>query len=254
MSSPLPLPDARRDVLMSLIDDATLVDPNATSVEAAVAGYRVARAGPAAHVLGSFLCPASRLIELSGVLVTTMASGETPWPITIVLEGDLGAAVTAEHAFNATMDPAAKVVRAASPVADDPAVAAAMDMPVSVLVDIASGPAREPTVAAGILLDCERAGLSVVPWGLDGVVRGTDRPGVLNLLGAAALAADGGSETTIAAVLEETDPATFHLGRAGLTWRRHSIGAAGLRRVRAAIMPAVATSYPNAVLADAAGL
>lgn len=252
MSSPLPLPDARRDLLMSLIDDATLLDPRAPSVEAAVAGYRTARAGSTAHVLGSFLCPASRLIDLSRALVATMAAGETPWPITVVLEGDLGAAVTAEQAFAATMEPAARIVRAASPAADDPA--AAMGMPVSVLLDVAAGPTREPRVAARFLLDCERTGLSVVPWGLDGVVRAADRPGILNLLGAAALVADAASETTVTAVLEESDPATFHLGRAGLTWRNHTLGAATLRRVRAAVMPAVAAGHPTAVLEDADGL
>lgn len=254
MPSPLPLPDARRDLLVSLIDDATLLAPNALPMDAAVAGYRAMRSHSTAPALGSFLCPASRLIELSGALVATMAAGEAPWPITIVLEGDVGAAVSAEHAFAATMEPAARIVRATSPAAEEPATAFAMGMPVSVLLDVAGGPAHEPTVAARLLIDFVRSGLSCVPWGLHSAVRNAERPGILNLVGAAGLAVGDASETTVTAVLEETDPATFHLGRAGLTWRHLTVGSATLRRVRAAVMPAVATSRLSAILEDAGEL
>ena len=109
MSSPLPLPDASWELLVSFIDDASLLDPNGPSVHDAVAGYRAARTATAATLLGSFLCPASRLIELSGALTDTMAAAEASWPITTVLDGDVGAAVTAEQAFSATMEPAARI-------------------------------------------------------------------------------------------------------------------------------------------------
>ncbi len=255
MSSRLPLPNASRDLLVSLIDDASMLGPDQPALRDAVAGYRAARATTAAPVLGSFLCPASRLIELSGELVTTMAATEASWPITIVIDGDLGAAVTAKQAFSAAMEPAARIVLAAPPGRAGIAEATtAMAIPVAALVDVATGSAQDSVVAARFISDSERTGVPFVAWGLDHVVRTTDRPGILNMVGAAALAADHASETALVAILEETDPATFRLGRAGLTWRHHTIGATILRRVRATVLRSVATSHPVPVLADMSAL
>jgi hypothetical protein len=258
MSSPLPLPNARRDLMYSLVDDATMLDLEAPAVDDAVAGYRHTRVATAAPLLGSFHCPATRLIELSGALVATMAAGEAPWPIAVVVDGDLGAAVTAEQAFAATMEPAVRMVRTLVRAGEDPAAAAAAATttasltPVAVWLDVATGPARNPTVAIRFIAECHRRGVPLVPWGPDAVIRSadTDRPGVLNLLAAAGLMVDDAPETRVVAVLGETDPTTFRLGRAGLTWRYHTIGAAAVRRVRACVMPAIATSRPNRVLAD----
>jgi hypothetical protein len=255
MSSPLPLPNASRDLLVSLIDDASMLGPNQPTLGDAVAGYRAARATTTAPVLGSFLCPASRLIELSGELVTTMAAAEAPWPVTVIIDGDLGAAVTAEQAFSAAMEPAARIVLAAGPVlAGSAEVATAEAIPAATLVDVATGPARDPVVAARFISDSERTGVPIVAWGLDHVVRTTGRPGILNMVGAAALAADHAAGAALVAILEETDPATFHLGRAGLTWRHHTIGAATLRRARAAVLRSVASIHPTPVLADVSAL
>lgn len=255
MSSPLPLPNASRDLLVSVIDDASMLGLNQPSLSDAVAGYRAARATAAAPVLGTFLCPASRLIELSGELVTTMAATEASWPITVVIDGDLGAAVTAVQAFSAAMEPAARIVLATRPeLAGGTEATTAMAMPMATLVDVATGPAADPVVAARLISDSERTGVPIVAWGLDHVMRTADRPGILNMVGAAALAADHASETALVAVLEETDPATFRLGRAGLTWRHHTIGAATLRRVRATVLRSVASSRPSLVLGDLSAL
>jgi hypothetical protein len=259
MSSPLPLPDASGNLLLSLIDDAALLDPSGSSLDEAVAGYRAARAHSTSSLLGSFLCPASRLIELSGVLTDTMTASEAPWLITSVLDGDIGAAVTAEHAFSATMEPAARIGLGVRPTwlgaADHGrADATAFTVPRAPLVDVAAGPARDPVVAARFLAECERSGVPCVAWGFDDVVRIADRPGALNMVTAAAFAADHAPEATIVAILEETDPATFHLGRAGVTWRRRTIGGSALRRVRASVLRSVATSQPGPVLADMSAL
>lgn len=251
MSNPLPLPNASRDLLGSLIDDASMLGVNQPSLSDAVAGYRSARAAAAAPVLGTFLCPASRLIELSGELVATMAATEAPWPITVVVDGDLGAAVTALHAFSAAMEPAARIVLAARPgLASSAEATTAFAMPMATLVDVATGPAQDPVVAARFISDSARTGGPFVAWGLDHVMRTADRPGILNMVGAATLAADHASEAALVAVLEEIDPATFRLGRAGLTWRHHTIAAVTLRRVRATVLRSVASSHPTPVVGD----
>lgn len=259
MSSPLPLPDASRDLLVSFIDDAALLDPNGPSLDDAVAGYRAARTTTSSSLLGSFLCPASRLIELSGALMDTMAATEAPWPITSVLDGDVGAAVTAEQAFSATMEPAARIGLGVLPTSIGaavgvPANATALTVRWVPLLDVARGPARDPVVAARFLSECEGSGVPCVAWGFDDVVRIADRPGILNMVTAAAFAAEHASEATLVAILEETDPGTFHLGRAGLTWRRRTIGASALRRVRTTVVRSVATSHPSPVLADMSAL
>jgi len=255
MSSPLPLPDASGDLLLSFIDDAALLDPNRPSLDEAVAGYRAARTSTTSSLLGSFLCPALRLIELSGVLTDTMAATEASWPITSVLDGDIGAAVTAEHAFSATMEPAARIGLGVLPTSlgaaeSGYADATAFAIPRTPLVDVARGSARDPVVAARFLAECERSGVPCVAWGFDDVVRTADRSGVLNMVTAAAFAADRAPEATIVAILEETDPAAFHLGRAGVTWRRRTIGGPALRRVRTSVLRSVATSHPSPLLAD----
>lgn len=256
MSSPLPLPNASRDLLVSLVDDASMLGLNQPSLGHAVAGYRAARAASAAApVLGTFLCPASRLIELSGELVTTMAATEASWPITVVIDGDLGAAVTAVRAFSAAMEPAARIVLAArSGLAVSAEATTALAMPLATLVDFAAGPAQDPVVAAQLIGDSARSGAAFIAWGLEHVVRTADRPGILNIVGAATLAADHASEATLVTVLEETDPATFRLGRAGLTWQHHTIGAATLRRVRATVLRSVASGHPTPVLGDLSAL
>jgi hypothetical protein len=50
-------------------------------MEEAVAGYRAARTGPHAWMVQRFICPADRLLELAGVLTTTMTEDEEPWSL-----------------------------------------------------------------------------------------------------------------------------------------------------------------------------
>lgn len=60
--------DAVRTLLSGLVDDAGHFPPGELPLPAAVEHYRAAAAGPHAFLLGRFLCPASRLHELTRLL------------------------------------------------------------------------------------------------------------------------------------------------------------------------------------------
>jgi len=106
---------ADRALLEGLIDYAGLFPPAALSMEEAVAGYRDARSGPFAWLLGRFICTASRLEELAGILMMSMQAGELPWGISVILDGDVAAASVIAHTFHAEMEPAAQVALLEAP-------------------------------------------------------------------------------------------------------------------------------------------
>ena len=109
MGAPLLL-DARRVLFAGLIDYAGLFPPASLDMEAAVGEYRAARSGPHAWMLARFICTASRLEELTGVLTATMTVGEPSWPVSVVLDGDLAQAASLAQSFDAHMGNAAEVV------------------------------------------------------------------------------------------------------------------------------------------------
>lgn len=121
MSAPLLL-DARRVLFAGLIDYAGLFPPASLDVEAAVAEYRAARSGPHAWMVARFICTASRLEELTGVLTTTMTAGEPSWPVSVVLDGDLARAASLAQSFDAHMGNAAEVVFTEVRLPVDPAI------------------------------------------------------------------------------------------------------------------------------------
>jgi len=104
-----PLVGAERLLLRELIDYAGLFPPARLDLAAAVAAYRVARDGQYAWVLGRFLCPTSRLEELGGALTATMTAGEQTWDVGVIFDLPPAAAAAAAQAFDAAMDPAARV-------------------------------------------------------------------------------------------------------------------------------------------------
>lgn len=124
--------DGRRAMLEGLIDYAGLFPPASLELEAAVAGYRAARSGPHAWVLGRFLCPTSRIEELAAVLTATMKSGEAPWSVGAVFDEAPGAASLHAAVFHRHMDPAARVtaaeIRTPPEAADGRSVAEAVDL------------------------------------------------------------------------------------------------------------------------------
>ena len=98
-----------RALLSGVIDYAGLFPPASLDMASAVGEYQEARAGSRAWILGRFVCPASRLAELAGTLMASMKVGETPWGISVVLDGHPGSAAVAARSFHAEMDPAAIV-------------------------------------------------------------------------------------------------------------------------------------------------
>jgi hypothetical protein len=79
--------DARRAFLAALIDDAGLFPPARLPMDEAVASHEASRGGPNGWMMGRFLCPASRLEELAGLLPP--APGE-PWRVGVILDGAEG--------------------------------------------------------------------------------------------------------------------------------------------------------------------
>lgn len=103
-----------RTLLADLIDYAALFPPAALSMSAAVEEYNRQRVGVDAFALGRLICPASRLDELtehgrilmpgtfatSGYREMAQAGMEEPWPVSVVIDTELGEAVRAIDAFN----------------------------------------------------------------------------------------------------------------------------------------------------------
>ncbi len=101
------LVDGRKALFGNLIDFAGMFPPASLDTAAAVAGYRSARNGPHAWMLGRFLCPASRLEELAAVLTATMTAGEPPWSVGAIFDGP--GAVEAATSFHRHMTPGAEI-------------------------------------------------------------------------------------------------------------------------------------------------
>lgn len=101
--------DARTALLEGLIDYAGLFPPARLDMASAVAEYRAARGGPHGWLLSRYLCPATRLEELAGVLTPSMTGGEAPWRLSVIMDGSIAESAAAGQAFDAEMDPAARI-------------------------------------------------------------------------------------------------------------------------------------------------
>lgn len=286
--------DLRRDLLSSLIDYAGLFPPASLDLTSAVAEYRAAREGANAWMLGTFVVPASRLEPLAALLVATMQSGEEPWNVSVILDGNAASAAAAAAAFEGHMSPAVRIAGAevrlpdtfveartsaqAVEVARSTAAAAGsisatvvpyLEIPIVGVAPAALAPAVEaihilrsmhrrplaaklrcggltpesfPTseVVATFLVACrDRKVPFKATAGLHHPIRHHDdelnvmRHGFLNLLTAAALAAEGADLQTVQAVVAERDPAALKVGAAGLGWKDHRVGAIGIKATRA---------------------
>jgi hypothetical protein len=116
--------DARTASFAALVDYAGLFPPASLDMPDAIAGYRAARRSNARWVAGRFLCPASRLEELAGVLMTTFTVGEDPWEIGVVLDLEPGQGASAAQPFHAEMEPAAIIASAEARPRDETAIGA----------------------------------------------------------------------------------------------------------------------------------
>ncbi len=104
-----PLRTADQVLFSDLIDYAGLFPPASLSMDESVAEYRRVRGGIYSRLLGRFICPASRLEELAGVLTATMSAGEASWPISSILDRDVAHGAVLANNFDAEMEPAAQV-------------------------------------------------------------------------------------------------------------------------------------------------
>lgn len=104
-----PLRTADRALFAGLIDYAGLFPPASLELDAAMAEYRAARGDPHGWLLGRFIITASRLEELGGRLMATMQTGEKPWAISAILDGDVAASAVATRAFDAELEPGAQI-------------------------------------------------------------------------------------------------------------------------------------------------
>lgn len=119
-----------RALLAGLIDYAGLFPPAALSMDAAVAEYARWRRSPEAFMLGRFVVPAARLVELGAAAEAQLPAAGTgdPWRLSALLGGDAYGdaarvdAWNASHAGRAVVD--AVELKAATPAEADAALAA----------------------------------------------------------------------------------------------------------------------------------
>jgi hypothetical protein len=249
---------AARVLLDRLIDDAGLFPPARKPMARAVADHHEARAGAHAWMLGRFLCPVSRLDELSS------AGPEPAWRIGAICDGaDWRADLETIAAYRGpgALD-AVELRLPAEPVG---VVLDAMPASVEVFVEIAAGDRRAATAALEDLSADGRAGAKIRCGGLapeafpaDGDVAhflrecgrlrlpfkataGLHHPfrvrdaslrvlqhGFVNLLAAAAL-----PEADPEPIVAEADPSAFSLAGESLRWRDRVADADMLRHARA---------------------
>lgn len=149
-----------RALLTGLIDYAGLFPPASLGLDDAVAEFRSARSSADGWILHRFLCPASRLTDLAGLLAASMSRGEQPWRIGLIVDGPLGASIAAGQDFAAEMSPAATITaveaRLSAVVPGDPAAgvsrvvdaAATLGEDTLSYLEIPFGDEAEPAVAA----------------------------------------------------------------------------------------------------------
>lgn len=279
------VPDARRGLLGGLIDDATLLTHDGSSVEQAVATYRLRRADPTGWMLGRFVVPAFRLEEVAVALARSMPRGETPWSIVAVFDRASASGVSAAAAFHALMDPAASVdvihlsadhadsvdaIRSATAAADairHGVLPMARNAILGDHPDDATGRPWSGTIGAvlpveGITRDdlvssihrCVRTGVpftltaSLLPgYTTIDATSGAVRYGVLNLLAASMVAAHA-DETATAAVLCDADPDGYAIGFGGLVRHGESLRTGQPLATGRAPLLSIASSQPDDAL------
>lgn len=92
-----PIPTAARTLMAGIVDYAGLFPPAALDMASAAAEYEAAKAGPDAWMLGRFVVPAARLLELEPHVVKTAAA---PWAVSAIVRDGSSEDIDAVTAFN----------------------------------------------------------------------------------------------------------------------------------------------------------
>jgi hypothetical protein len=101
--------DARTAAFAALIDYAGLFPPASRSVPEAVDEYQRIRAEDHQWVVGRFLCRASQLTNLAGVVTSAFRSGDVPWEVGVIFDRGPGESASLSNDFHAEMDPAMSI-------------------------------------------------------------------------------------------------------------------------------------------------
>jgi hypothetical protein len=233
--------DARRALLARLVDHAALFPPASMSMADAIAEDARARTGADAWLLGRFVCPMSRLDELS----EAYADGGDVLPLSVVLDGPFGdvgllegldgrfRVESVESRLPPDADPGALTGAAGEVYLELPpderlearldAVAAA-----GLRAKLRCGGERVPSPAGvgRFVRACRERGLALkATAGLHHPLPAAGDHGFLNLLAAAVF----GDEE---AALAETDPAAFGVAADAFAWRGRTASAEEVAGVR----------------------
>lgn len=84
-----------RALLSGLVDYAGLFPPAGLAMRPAVREYAAHRRGDDRWMLGRYVVPLARLGELESALAAEAGEGEKPWPLSVLVGGDLEAAAEA---------------------------------------------------------------------------------------------------------------------------------------------------------------
>lgn len=217
-------PDARHALLSRLIDHAPLFPPASLALPDALAEDARARASGWAFMLGRFVCPASRLMELS----------DPGRGFSAVLDGPIPPEVKVQAVEAAYRDDLA----ALEGIADEVYVEVPLDDAADARLDELAargfrakarcGGASVPTVVelAAFVRACRTRGLPFkATAGLHQAVRTEPEHGFLNLLAAVVF----GDEE---AALAEADRGAFRLDAGSFRWRDRTAAAAELGQAR----------------------
>lgn len=216
--------DARRALLSRLIDHAPLFPPASMSLADALEEDARAQASPHAWVLARFVCPASRLAELS----------DPGRGFSVVLDEPISPGVEVLAVEAPYRDDLASLEGLAAEVYVEVPLDDALDVRLDELVahglraKVRCGGSSVPTTGdlAAFIRGCrERHLIFKATAGLHHAVRSRVEHGFLNLLAAVVF----GDEE---AALAEEDPASFALDAAAFRWRGRFAGTPELSRAR----------------------
>lgn len=242
-------------LLSALFDDAGLFPPASLAWSDALAGNASSRAGSWSWMLGRFVCPVDRLVDVpEGVGVSVLVDG----PASVPTPGSAGAdRVEAIECAPGDVDTGALSAAAAAIGVEDvflevparaDAVAALAGTGVGAKVRCGGATVPSAVALADAIAAAAAEGVRCkATAGLHHPFRHRDEGsgelahGFLNLLAAAAAAMAGADQATVLDALEDQRPGSFQLSGERFGWGSWTVTAAGARRLRTEILTSIGT-------------